>query len=60
MMTVEQQTENRLRVIQGMMANVVPNCGYNVQHACAAIRVIITPAVCGGMFALPAPVNAGF
>jgi len=53
MQTVAQQTDNRLRTIQGMMANAVPNCGYDLQHACAAIGAIITPAVSGGMFALP-------
>lgn len=58
MMTVQQQTDGRLRTIQAMTKDAVPNCGHNVQHACAGILAIITPAVCGGMFALPAPDQA--
>lgn len=58
MMTRNEQNATRARFIQGMLTNAVPLNGGNVQFACAAILNIITPAVCGGMFALPAPDQA--
>jgi hypothetical protein len=54
MLTIEQQTANLSTVVDNLLRNALPRAG-SVHAAVAYIAHVATPAVGGGILALPAP-----